>query len=118
MHAAVKDRQERERFLGKLGRRMVQEGFIDRKRAGGWVREALEIMELYVREWQGVWPGVEERGKMLQRILVENAQLFARWRVSPASKQFNFELDSDWLLVEDMRLYGVSVHMQQAPGKY
>ncbi|GAT25083.1 similar to An06g01350 [Aspergillus luchuensis] len=98
MHAAVKDRQERERFLGKLGRRMVQEELIDRERAGGWVREALGIMGPYVREWQGIWPGVEERGKMLQGILVENAQLFARWRASPASKQFDFELDSDCLL--------------------
>ncbi|RAK88988.1 hypothetical protein BO79DRAFT_265531 [Aspergillus costaricaensis CBS 115574] len=92
MHAAVKDRQERERFLGELGRRMVQEGLIDRERAGGWVREALEIMEPYVREWHGIWPGVEERGEMLRRILVENGQLFARWRVSPASKQYTFEL--------------------------
>lgn len=94
MHATVKDRQERERFLGELKRRMVQEELIDRERAGAWVREALEIMEPYVREWQGVWPGVEERGKMLRRILVENGQLFARWRVSPASKEFTFEMGS------------------------
>ncbi|GFN11084.1 J domain-containing protein 1 [Aspergillus tubingensis] len=94
MHATVKDRQERERFLGELERRMVQEELIDRERAGAWVREALEIMEPYVREWQGVWPGVEERRKMLRRILVENGQLFARWRVSPASKEFTFEMGS------------------------
>ncbi|KAL4898447.1 hypothetical protein BDV59DRAFT_4407 [Aspergillus ambiguus] len=92
LQAAVKDRPERERFLGKLERRMVQKGRIGQERAGRWAREALGIMEPYVRGWQGVWPGAEERGEMLRRILVENAQLFARWRVSPLSKQFTFEL--------------------------
>jgi hypothetical protein len=92
MQAAVKDRQERERFLGELERRMVQKGRIGEERAGRWARAALGFMEPYVREWQGVWPGAEEWGKMLRRILVENAQLFARWRVSPVSKQFTFEL--------------------------
>ncbi|CAG7946367.1 unnamed protein product [Penicillium nalgiovense] len=92
MHAAVKDRQERECFLGELERRMVQKGRIDEERAGRWAKEALGIIEPYVRIWQGVWPGAEERGEMLRRILVENAQLFARWKVSPLSKQFAFEL--------------------------
>lgn len=49
---------------------MVQKGKIGKERAGR----------------------AEERGEMLRRILVENAQLFARWRVSPPSKQFTFEL--------------------------
>ncbi|KAJ5256753.1 hypothetical protein N7478_012857 [Penicillium angulare] len=92
MQAAVKDGQERERFLGVLERRMVQKGRIGKERAERWASEALGIMEPYVREWQGVWPGAEERGKMLRQILVENAQLFARWKVSPVSKQFTFEL--------------------------
>ncbi|GKZ87200.1 hypothetical protein AnigIFM59636_000329 [Aspergillus niger] len=86
------ERLSRERFLGELKRRMVQKGRTVNERAGKWTREALEIMEPYVREWQGMWPGVEERGKMLRRILVENAQLFARWRLSPTSKQFTFAL--------------------------
>ncbi|KAJ5799007.1 uncharacterized protein N7503_006512 [Penicillium pulvis] len=72
MQAAVKDRLERERFIGELKRQMAQKGRIG--------------------EEEGVWPGAEERGEMLQRILVENAQLFARWRVSPLSKQFAFVL--------------------------
>ncbi|CAI7622355.1 unnamed protein product [Penicillium glandicola] len=93
MQAAVKDGQERERFLGELEWRMVQKGRIGKERAGMWVREAMGIMEPYIRVWQGVWPGAEERGEMLRRILVENAQLFARWRVSPLSKQFTFELE-------------------------
>ena len=92
MQAAVKDWQERERFLDELEVRMVQKGRIGKERAGRWVRGALRIMEPYVRVWQGVWPGAEERGEMLRLILVENAQLFARWRVSPLSKKFTFEL--------------------------
>jgi hypothetical protein len=92
MQAAVKDGQERECFLGELERRMVQKGRISKERAGRWAKEALGVMEPYVRIWQGVWPGAEERGEMMRRILVENAQLFARWRVSHLSKQFSFEL--------------------------
>jgi hypothetical protein len=92
MQAAVKDRQEGKRFLGELERRMVQKGIIGKERARRWVRAALGIMELYGRESQGVWLDAEERGKMLRRILVENAQLFARWRISPVSKQFAFDL--------------------------
>ncbi|XHG03561.1 hypothetical protein AWENTII_006863 [Aspergillus wentii] len=92
MEAALKDTQEREQFLGELESQMVQKGIIDQERAERWVREALGIMEPYVRVWQGVWPGAEERGKMLRQILMENAQLFARWRVSPLLKQFTFEL--------------------------
>ncbi|KAJ5884364.1 hypothetical protein N7504_011936 [Penicillium tannophilum] len=88
MQAAVKDRH----YLGELERWMVQKGRISDERAGRWAKEALGIMEPYVRIWQGVWPGAEERGKMLRQILVENAQLFARWRVSPLSRQFAFEL--------------------------
>ncbi|CAI7677254.1 unnamed protein product [Penicillium pancosmium] len=92
MQAAVKDRQETERFLRELERRMVQKGMIGKERAERWTREALGIIEPYVRMCEGVWPGAEERGEMLRRILVENAQLFACWRVSPLSKQFTFKL--------------------------
>lgn len=93
MRAAVKKGQERECFLKELEKRMVQEVEIGEKNAGRWTREALKIMDPYVRIWHGVWPGIEERGDMLRGILVENAQLFARWKVSHISKQFSFELD-------------------------
>ncbi|CAI7654042.1 unnamed protein product [Penicillium bialowiezense] len=69
-----------------------QKDRIGEERAGRWVKEALGIMEPYVRMWHGVWPGVEERGEMLRRMLVENSQLFARWRVSPLAKQLTFGL--------------------------
>lgn len=72
MQAAVKDSQERKRFLGELERRMVQKGRIGEERAGRWAKEALGIIEPYVRIWQGLWPGVVERGEMLRQILVEN----------------------------------------------
>ncbi|KAJ5662961.1 hypothetical protein N7507_003692 [Penicillium longicatenatum] len=70
----------------------VIRGELTRRGQGGGPREALRIIEPYVRIWQGVWPNAEQMGEMLRRILVENAQLFARWRVSPLSKQFAFEL--------------------------
>lgn len=92
MQAEVKNKQERECFLGELKRRLVQKERIGEEGAGRWVKEALGIMELYVRMWHGVWPGVEERGEMLWRILVEDSQLFARWRVSPPAKQLTFGL--------------------------
>jgi hypothetical protein len=89
--ALVENMQEREHFLGELGRRMVQKGRIGEERAGKWVREALEIMVPYVRVWQGEWPDTEERGEMLHRVLVENPLLFARWKLSPALRQFAFD---------------------------
>ncbi|KAH5240613.1 hypothetical protein HBI64_077320 [Parastagonospora nodorum] len=89
--ALVENMQEREHFLGELERRMVQKGRIGEERAGRWVREALEIMVPYVRVWQGKRPGAEKRGEMLRRILVENPLLFARWKLSPVSRQFAFD---------------------------
>ncbi|KAL4993023.1 hypothetical protein BDV10DRAFT_200074 [Aspergillus recurvatus] len=91
MQAAVKTGLERE-DLQELETGMVQSGRIREERAGLWLREALKVMEPYVRIWEGVWPDAEERGKMLRRILVENGQLFARWKASPYSKEFSFAL--------------------------
>jgi len=72
---------------------MVGKGRIGEGRAGRWLREVLGVVEPYVRMWEGVWPGAEEeRGEVLRRILVENGQLFARWKVSPLLKEFSFEL--------------------------
>jgi hypothetical protein len=87
----VKNMQEREHFLGELERRMAQKGRIGEERAGRWVREALGVMVPYVSVWQGEWPDTEERGEMLRRILVENPLLFARWKLSPVTRQFAFD---------------------------
>lgn len=94
MRAAVKTGLEREDLLLELETGMVQSGRIKEERAGLWLREALGVMEPYVRIWEGVWPddAEEERGKMLRRILVENGQLFARWKASPHLKEFSFVL--------------------------
>ncbi|KAL4902131.1 hypothetical protein BDW74DRAFT_186933 [Aspergillus multicolor] len=84
MRAAVGTGREREVVMEELERRMVVEGTLHKDKARSWLREALEVMEPYVRGWEGVWPGAEEeRGGVLWRILVENGQLFARWQVSP-----------------------------------
>ncbi|GIC87417.1 uncharacterized protein Aud_003801 [Aspergillus udagawae] len=93
VQAAVKEGQESEDFLKELERGMVRSGRIGEGRAKVWLREALGVVEPYVRIWEGVWPDAEEeRGKVLRRILVEYGQLFARWKVSPLLKEFSFEL--------------------------
>ncbi|KAL4815127.1 hypothetical protein BDW67DRAFT_191782 [Aspergillus spinulosporus] len=93
MRAAVSEGQEREVFLEELERGMVRSGRIREDMAGVWLREALGIVEPYVRIWEGGWPDAEEEwAEMLRRILVDNGQLFARWKVSPHLKEFNFEL--------------------------
>lgn len=93
MRAAVAGGRERDVFLEELERGMVGKGRIGEGRAGRWLREALGVVEPYVRIWEGVWPDTEEeRGEVLRRILVENGQLFARWKVSPLLKEFTFEL--------------------------
>ncbi|KAJ0417402.1 hypothetical protein BJY00DRAFT_289510 [Aspergillus carlsbadensis] len=88
MWAAVKTGLEREEFLQELETGMVQSGRIGEDNAGIWLREALGIIEPYVRNWEGAWPHAE----LFRRILVDNGQLFARWKVSPQLKEFNFEL--------------------------
>ncbi|CEL03784.1 hypothetical protein ASPCAL04927 [Aspergillus calidoustus] len=93
MGAAVKTGQEREDYLQELEKGVVQSRRIKEDKAGVWLKGALAVIEPYVRIWDGVWPeGEEERGEMLRRILVENGQLFARYKLSPHLKEFNFEL--------------------------
>ncbi|KAJ5680975.1 hypothetical protein N7536_012114 [Penicillium majusculum] len=93
MRAAVELGREREAFLEELERGIVGIGRIGEGRAERWLREALGVVEPYVRIWEAVWPATEaERGEVLRRILVENGQLFARWRLSPVLKEFNFAL--------------------------
>ncbi|KAI9034936.1 uncharacterized protein KD926_004999 [Aspergillus affinis] len=93
MRAAVEGGREREAFLEELEKGMALKGRIGEERAGRWLKEALKVVEPYVRMWEGAWPAVEEeRAEMLRRILVENGQFFARWKFSPLLKEFNFEL--------------------------
>lgn len=92
MRAAVKTGLEREDLLQELETGLIQSGRIKEERAGLWLREALGVIEPYIRIWEGVWPDTEERGEMLRRILVDNGQLFARWKASPCLKEFSFVL--------------------------
>ena len=93
MRAAVEGGRQRDVFLEELERGMVGTGRIEEGRANRWLREVLEVMEPYVRTWEGVWPATEpERGKVLRRILVDNGQLFARWKLPPDLKEFSFAL--------------------------
>ncbi|OBT53774.1 hypothetical protein VE04_05125 [Pseudogymnoascus sp. 24MN13] len=93
MRGAVEGVQEREVFLEELKRGMVAKGRIAEERAGRWLREALAVVEPVCEERrEGARRGAEEREKVLQRILVENGQLFARWKVSLLLNEFNFEL--------------------------
>ncbi|KAI8165467.1 hypothetical protein K4K49_000923 [Colletotrichum sp. SAR 10_70] len=83
---------EKPEQVDEVKQRMVVSGRIDEMRVEQWIREALMIMEPYVRKNDG-WPASEQdRSEMLRHILVENGQLFARWSLSESSKEINFEL--------------------------
>ncbi|KAH0422557.1 rta1 domain protein [Colletotrichum camelliae] len=83
---------EKGQRVEEVKQRMVAGGRIDETRAGQWIREAMMVMEPYLRK-KIEWPASEEdRGELLRQILVENGQLFARWKLSDPSKEFNFEL--------------------------
>ncbi|KDN60155.1 hypothetical protein CSUB01_07098 [Colletotrichum sublineola] len=83
---------EKGQQVEEVKQQMVAAGRIDETRAEQWIRGALMVMEPYVRKKDG-WPASEEvRGELLRQILAENGQLFARWKFSDHSKEFNFEL--------------------------
>lgn len=85
---------ERERHMEDLKRGIVKAGRIDdESKAEQWIQKVLMVMEPYVQKWDAHWPAaVEDRSELLRHILMENGQLFARWRRSPLFKEFNFEL--------------------------
>ncbi|KZL77555.1 RTA1 domain protein [Colletotrichum tofieldiae] len=76
----------------EVKQRMVAAGRIDETRAEQWIREALMVMEPYVRKKNERPASEEDWGELLRQILAENGQLFARWKLSDSSKEFNFEL--------------------------
>lgn len=83
---------EKGQQVEELKRGMVDAGRIDETRAGQWIREVLMVMEPYVHKRDGRPASEEDESKLLWQILVENGQLFARWKLSDSSKEFNFEL--------------------------
>ncbi|WDK11909.1 hypothetical protein CGRA01v4_03188 [Colletotrichum graminicola] len=83
---------EKGQQVEEVKQRMVAAGRIDETRAEQWIREALVVMEPYVRNNDRRPASEEGWGELLRQILVENGQLFARWKLSDSSKEFNFEL--------------------------
>ncbi|KND90822.1 hypothetical protein TOPH_04586 [Tolypocladium ophioglossoides CBS 100239] len=90
---AAFEMERREEHVEDLKRRMVGASRIDDEgKAEQWIRQALMVMEPYVRRMDG-WPAaVEDRSELLRHILVENGQLFARYKLAPLPKEFSFEL--------------------------
>lgn len=83
---------EREKHVEDLKRRIVEAGCFDESQIQQWIQEVEKVVEPYVKKW-GVWPvAVEGRSGLLRHILMENGQLFGRWNILSASKEFNFEL--------------------------
>ena len=83
---------ERGKHVEDLKRRMVEAGRIDEGKAEQWIQQVLMVMEPYVQKWH-VWPApAEDRSELLRHILVENGQLFGRWKPATPSKEFDFEL--------------------------
>ncbi|OBT69093.1 hypothetical protein VE03_01392 [Pseudogymnoascus sp. 23342-1-I1] len=92
MHVAFET--EREKHIEDLKRAMVEAGRIDEGKAEQWIQEVLMVMEPYVRKGD-VWPASREnRGELLRHILAENGQVFARWKLPPTSKEFDFKLNT------------------------
>lgn len=94
LRAAFETEMEREKHIDDLKRRIVEAGRLEEEsKAEQWIREALKLMEPYVHKRKDGWPAaVEDRGELLRQVLEENGQLFARWKVWPSCKEFNFKL--------------------------
>ncbi|PGH17665.1 hypothetical protein AJ79_01027 [Helicocarpus griseus UAMH5409] len=85
---------ERGKHMQDLKWRITEAGRIDESRAEQWIQEVLMVMKPYVQKLDDdVWPAAaEDQSELLRHILMENGQLFARWKLSPVSKEFSFEL--------------------------
>lgn len=83
---------EREKHMENLKRWIVAADIIDESKVEQWIQQVWMVMEPYVQKWN-MWPAaVEDQSGLLRHILLENAQLFGRWKLSPTSKEFDFGL--------------------------
>ncbi|KFY73828.1 hypothetical protein V499_06113 [Pseudogymnoascus sp. VKM F-103] len=83
---------EREKHVEGLKQRIVESGIYDKIKVEQWIQEVRVVIEPYMQKLE-VWPAtVEDRSGLLRHILTENGQLFARWRLSDTSKEFDFQL--------------------------
>ncbi|KAL8367254.1 hypothetical protein RB599_010304 [Gaeumannomyces hyphopodioides] len=87
---AYHEAEEKERRVEELRRLIVEAGRLDGERAEPWIRQALLVMEPYVRKAGGCPAAEEERRDLFRQVLVENGQLFG-W-VPRSSKEFSFKL--------------------------
>ncbi|KAF6803189.1 rta1 domain protein [Colletotrichum sojae] len=91
---AAFETKERGQHVEELKLRVVEAGRLDEHEANNWLLQALKVVGPYIEEIrQHGTPISDENWKeLLRRILVENGQLFARWRLSPTSKEYSFAL--------------------------
>ena len=83
---------EREKHVEDLKRWIVEAGSYDENKVEQWIQKARMVIEPYVQKLE-VWPtAVDDRSGLLRRILMENGQLFGRWKLSLTSKEFDFVL--------------------------
>jgi hypothetical protein len=93
MRAAFQAEEGQQAAELEIKQRMVSAGRIDETRAGQWIREALVVMQPYVRKMDDIWPASDDaQSELLRQILAENGQIFAMWKLSDSSKEFTFEL--------------------------
>lgn len=83
---------EREKHMEDLKRLIVEADSYDESKVEQWIQEVRIVIEPYVQKWN-VWPAaVEDWSGLLRHILMENGQLFARWKLSATCKEFDFQL--------------------------
>ncbi|KFY18770.1 hypothetical protein V493_08358 [Pseudogymnoascus sp. VKM F-4281 (FW-2241)] len=83
---------EPETHMEDIKRCIVQADEYDEGKVEQWIREVHMVMKPYVQK-SDVWPDtIKDRNELLRQILIENGQLFGRWKLSPTSKEFSFEL--------------------------
>lgn len=83
---------EREKHMEDLKRLIVEAGSYDESKVEQWIQEVRIVIDPYVQKLN-VWPTtIEDQSGLLWHILMDNGQLFARWKLSSTSKEFDFQL--------------------------
>jgi hypothetical protein len=86
---------DREVYVEELKRRIVEGGRLDEKDVEPWVESVLEVMEPYAAEGAATAQRpVDAAGwrELFRLVLVENGQLFARWKKSGRPQDLPFAL--------------------------
>lgn len=86
---------EREDFLEKIKRDIIQKGRLDETNVDEWIDNAVAVMQPYTSQ-QNKFPATEgDRTLLFRRALTENGQLFARggWKFSKRGPARGFKFD-------------------------